>query len=513
MFIGILLGAILVSVLLSSYDESQENEDRAELKQVHSNAVLKVETSLNTYVTIVSSIKAFVRNLDEVPKVETLQRYVRDVIKETDFNDSLVVSFLDNDHYFKYVFTPNVLDPEGIVGTRLSKIRPQKNLERLDSLNQSKNEIRLVEPLNLIEGWAALPFSFLVISQQDSVLGYIAVTISSNYLIDYVNKGNENSEFRSSIFLFDSIPLVKNAFLDGTKIYTKEYDNKILKPIINNNTIASFVNLYGYKYKVFTERIEQEVEGLHFKTLIYFWYGSILLIFMVLFFQFNNKVKFKQELLHSNNVISSKNEELKDKLENIRVLSKEVHHRVKNNMQIMSSLLKLQSASLKDEVAKKALFDSNNRIHSMALVHKKLYETDNLKKVNIYEYTNELITGICNSLSEKEVDIKNSINRSFYLDSDKMISIGLILNELVTNSVKYAFLNLEEIAKVEIESANCSNTICITYKDNGNWITSDHKESGGFGLELIQILCNNIDAEYSINRENSEFKITINREE
>jgi len=119
---------------------------------------------------------------------------------------------------------------------------------------------------------------------------------------------------------------------------------------------------------------------------------------------------------------------------------KEVHHRVKNNMQVISSLLRLQEGRVKDKDAAALLKDSQNRIQSMALVYNKLYQSENLASVNMTDYIKELSAGLVKSYAVSPVRVAVNVAQSnVFLNVDSAIPCGMIINELVTNSLKYAF--------------------------------------------------------------------------
>jgi two-component sensor histidine kinase len=127
-------------------------------------------------------------------------------------------------------------------------------------------------------------------------------------------------------------------------------------------------------------------------------------------------------------------------LQEKEVLLKEIHHRVKNNLQVISSLLNLQSHAVKDPESFEIFRESQNRVRSMALIHEKLYQSKNLMQVNLEEYVNDLTANLYNSynLGSDYLSMKVEINKIF-LNIDTAINLGLILNELISNSLKHAF--------------------------------------------------------------------------
>ncbi len=182
------------------------------------------------------------------------------------------------------------------------------------------------------------------------------------------------------------------------------------------------------------------------------------------------------------------------------VLMKEIHHRVKNNLQILSSLLSLQSDDEENEKIAGALQESRNRVQSMGLIHQTLYSKDNLTSINISEYVNSLCDHLESSFHQenKNLRIERDIRISS-VDVDTAIPLGLIINELVTNSIKYAFTHNDD-GVIQV-SLNEGNGLILRVSDNGE--VSKHKDvSSGtqFGSKLIDILCKKLKGTLTIDR-------------
>ncbi|MBC6422781.1 MAG: sensor histidine kinase [Hormoscilla sp. SP5CHS1] len=122
----------------------------------------------------------------------------------------------------------------------------------------------------------------------------------------------------------------------------------------------------------------------------------------------------------------------------VKTLLKEIHHPVKNNLQIISSLLRLQSRKIQDQEALKAFTESQNRMQVMALVHEQLYQSDNLADINFPEYIQILVENLFRSYGARGVIFKVNVEK-ISLAIDTAIPCGSIVNELVSNSLKYAF--------------------------------------------------------------------------
>lgn len=190
------------------------------------------------------------------------------------------------------------------------------------------------------------------------------------------------------------------------------------------------------------------------------------------------------------------------------VLVKEIHHRVKNNLQIVISLLRLQQNELKSEEAKQHFSEAINRILVMSLIHQKLYQDKSLAEIKIKDYLTDLTNDIA-SLSTLnipiKVDIKSELDK---VGLKTIVPLGLIINELMSNSIEHAFKGKNE-ALIYISIKEKENDLFeLIYFDNGSW-NKKSEEYSSFGLELIETLTSQLDGEFrrdiSINGTSYEF--------
>ena len=205
-------------------------------------------------------------------------------------------------------------------------------------------------------------------------------------------------------------------------------------------------------------------------------------------------------------------ERIKASLKEKEVLLKEIHHRVKNNMQIISSMLGLQSAYVQDKKYNEMLQDSQNRIRSMALIHEKLYQSDNMAYVNFSEYVNSLITYLYSSYSINKDNIKIKVNlEKLSFNIDTAIPLGLIINELVSNSFKHAFPD-NRTGEIMVDISRIDDTqYRLIISDNGIGFIQKSSYTNSLGLNLVYALTEQIDGKLDINTNNgSTFIITYN---
>jgi len=199
-----------------------------------------------------------------------------------------------------------------------------------------------------------------------------------------------------------------------------------------------------------------------------------------------------------------KNRLIQKQADELEVLMKEIHHRVKNNMQIVSSLLDLQSNTIKDDQAAEAVKEGKNRVQSMAIIHQHLYQEGNVRAIKMDDYVNTLARNLFSSynVNPEKVLLKTDIEK-LNLDIDTVIPLGLIINELVSNSLKYAFNN-ESAGKVYISLKEKNNFLELLVKDNGRGFPSGlnvHK-TASFGLQLIGAFAQKLKAKLDFYNDN-----------
>ena len=194
----------------------------------------------------------------------------------------------------------------------------------------------------------------------------------------------------------------------------------------------------------------------------------------------------------------------------IETLMRELHHRVKNNLQIISSLLGLQSMKLEDASAIKAVNEGKGRIRAMSLIHQKLYQTDEVTSLDIREYLSSLIAELVSAYGfHGRLDLQIEVP-SKSLDADRTLPIGLIINELVSNTFKYAFADVEK-PRLRVGMNDVGGQYHLIIEDNGPGLpdTFDLKKAESFGLKLVNLLVKQMKGslQYSSGENVSRFQI------
>ena len=179
---------------------------------------------------------------------------------------------------------------------------------------------------------------------------------------------------------------------------------------------------------------------------------------------------------------------LEENVEEINLLLREVHHRVKNNLQVVTSLLNIQQRTISDKKAQEAIQESKNRIESMGLIHQSFYQNKNLGEINTREYIQNLVRRLFESYStsEQRVDWEANV-QDIYLDMDTLVPLGLIINEMVSNSLKHAF-GENQSGKLSISLERHDDQIKLEISDNGTGLNGilALEKSGSFGFNMIK---------------------------
>jgi len=230
----------------------------------------------------------------------------------------------------------------------------------------------------------------------------------------------------------------------------------------------------------------------------------LLLILGIMYNRYRSKQKSNLQLMEKQNEITAKNHSLELLLTENEWLLREVHHRVKNNLQIVLSLLNSQSLYLKDEAALNAIMESQHRIQAMSLIHQKLYKTNNTSSINLQEYVTDLVEYLQDSFKTRKAIYFSLVIEPISLDISRAVPIGLILNEVITNSLKYAFpYTKNDKVTIQLSNVSCDN-IVLKIVDNGRGLPRnfDFDTNKSFGIKLIRGLAQELKGNFTINSDN-----------
>ena len=280
---------------------------------------------------------------------------------------------------------------------------------------------------------------------------------------------------------YEKLNQYKQALAFNQKAF--DFEQKITEENIKNIESEGLIKYETDKKESTIALQNQEITQQKKTQNIFIGFLSLLGILLVMLYRnFKNKQRLNQQLQITNGQLDAKNQQNE-------LLLKEIHHRVKNNLEVVSSLLALQSRQLDDDSAKSAMQESQNRVQSMGIIHQKLYQGKNLAAVEMKDYFVNLGEGVLDSFGKSEQVKITYAMEELELDVDTAVPIGLIVNELLTNALKYAFLNKEN-PEIQIQLQRLSDdSLKLVVSDNGIGKTNNEVAKGtGFGSQLIQLL-------------------------
>lgn len=365
---------------------------------------------------------------------------------------------------------------------------------------------------------------------------YLYITYELNSLARV--EGKRKNYAQSKIYLKEGITYAEKYKLNSQKIYLYsilrdiyaieenyklayemqiKYDNiryiietenseKILQEAEEKYNVEKQINITNTARRR-AERAEQDALAKKSQSRLLIFFSILLLIFITII------TILAIRLQRKNKELKSSNHTLNLALTQKNILFKELHHRVKNNLTILKSILFLQAKSSPFPEVKEALNESKNRIESMALVHDNLYEADDVSRVELKGFIQHLLFKLEDSIFPKDKKINFTIDeKKISMPVSSAIFIGFIINELVTNSMKYA-VNEKKNLEIGVKLMENDDYLFIEYWDNGKGLSKKNiqLENGGFGFRLIHIMMKQLksEMEYSIQVGKPTFKFKI----
>ncbi|MFV1884867.1 MAG: histidine kinase dimerization/phosphoacceptor domain -containing protein [Balneola sp.] len=269
-------------------------------------------------------------------------------------------------------------------------------------------------------------------------------------------------------------------------------------------TISFGIVAFLYTSGLIESRIENPLNNLvtlWVSTIVVFVVASSVVILLM--------NRYNEEMNTIVKKLKKRDKELVGHLEEKNVMIQDIHHRVKNNLAVVSGLLELQMLSIEDPELQRTMQKSVNRILSIAKVHEKLYQSEDFNKIPFKEYVDDLTTVILDSMNSERLNIQfESQIEANFLSVNKGVPLGIIFNELITNSIKYGF-SADKNNQIKITVAEKEGLVHTTYEDNGVGIENfEEASSKSLGFSIIGSLLAQMKAEYKYDTENG-FKLSF----
>lgn len=463
-------------------------------------------TTLNNMGNIYFEQDKFEKALDFYYQSLSISLELSDKIGESRAYNNIGLTYLElanpDSSLYYYLLSEQLASPDA----------PCRKVHVLDGLSQAYLD---KEDLNLAEKKAIELLDLARACQETEketsalfALGKIYLKMGANkkaedFLVRAVNEAKQHTYRQNlidiSLVLYEYYK--KNGRYDESlrflEIYTAENDSLRDTELTEELTRVEMQYLFdeeldsiAFEQKLAKAAFQREIDKKQlFQYLLVGGLFMLIIVISVLYRYYSVKAK-------TNRLLARQNKQIQKSLDEREVLMREIHHRVKNNLQVVSSLLNIQSKFSDHEDAKAALVEGRDRVLTMAMIHQKLYRSDNLNEINLKDYIEEIASSVFEShrILDKEINLTVEVEQES-MELDKVINIGLIVNELITNSLKHAFQDQHEgIVKVEI--LRIENGVFLSVSDNGSNKKSESSNSS-YGQRLIESLARGLDANLS----------------
>lgn len=366
------------------------------------------------------------------------------------------------------------------------------------------------EDFNNTEKTEAIFEALQVLIKIKLIMGKVS---TADTLLKKVEVLKQNIDFSNEKNYFKMLKCYQNyvKYFEVKKDYTNAYRYIKLTTEMQDSLVRrnDKRKLWQTEMQVKIKGYQQQIETVEEENILQAQLRNIAIA--VLLFSGSLAFVIYHRITRDNRIITQQKALLEQSLAEKENLLKEIHHRVKNNLQIISGIFDKQARLIADETTKKLLKEGQNRVFSIALVHQNLYQTENLSSVNIKSYLEILIKNIAESQQNEQQNINITLDvDDSNIDVDTLIPLGLILNELITNCYKYAFKDRQN-GDIFIRFRQNKEEMVLSVKDNGVGLPDniDIKNTRSLGMNLVRGLTRQIHGrlDFKTNTEGTEFTI------
>jgi len=548
--IGIHYSSILLD--LSQYDKAIAilQFSYKERKNIPSNEYKILLNNLEQYYKSKSEIAKAILIRNELIENKLISNYWR-IYKACGLNEAALEDFNLFEEKKYYIGNKKILKPNyynnlsrlffANKNTDSAIIYAELGLANIDDIMQDKS-IQFLNKNEILTNWKALYIGFLgkcdmtnkdylkAIPKLKYAIDNGKIDIESNALsmiylsLCYLNLNDLNKyklysdSVRNKINSIDAEDVIRSYYSASQQYFAKikkydsaykyltlhsQYKDRLTKGVQQNQSILLLGQLEIQKRRseLTTKNlnlIKVEKENKNAKSQIWIlgiFIGVFVFISITITYFLLQSIKNKKLISQKNNELSENIKLTNEQISKNDFLLKELHHRVKNNLQLMYSLLNLQKRRNNNLEIKSNLSTVQNRIQTMALVHEYLYNSGNFESVEAFKYIETLANHLKSIYKQENRNIVQIINIdiSIQLPIEQIISLGLIINEIISNAYKYAF-NDNKGSKLEITLAKINNLIVLEISDDGPGFSKDQINENSLGLKLIDIMCTQIKA-------------------
>ena len=482
-FLGLtfLVGLILLFQVYSSIQQQQEEEEQIKLESAHRDAVTSFKLRLNDFSIMVAGLRAHINSHDSEITEDFLINYMENQLKDLDFKDSLVISYIDADQFFIASVNKTKPNSAGLVGMNVRELRSEDKVQRLDEMMQS-DSLRLFDPINLVEGWVGVPIDFGVLRNGKSI-GYIAALINFKTVIDAVYSAEvlNNYVFHFSFgdgIDFDRALVYGDAKRPRTDIepdpeYYKNFE------IPESNFIYDEFELHGQKFRIGAARKDVEDKFDWVLFLLALWFLTIFMFLALLVSQLRKITRLHSAVRTANEDLIGKNREIEAQNVEMETLNKTktkffriIAHDLKGPMGALDGALQLLNmerfSSTETRGLIKEMGNSSSNILKLLLnlLDWSRIQTGEIsmepENLNVLSLVRETIQLLKPQAKEKSVILAYWPEEPAYAYCDSNTTLTILRN-LISNALKFT----PKYGRVNVTIDDYPDVVKITVSDTG----------------------------------------------
>ena len=481
-----LLGLFVIYQIGLNQLENEQIQSNLRLEQIHSSVNNQFKSSLNRFAAKVAGMRSFVNFSENFPSAEAFQTFVREQMSGLNSEDSVVVSFIDTSHVFRYSFTPNAMDPAGLVGKEVKDLRSEEKIRMLNELMNS-DDLKLFPPINMYEGWVGFPINFRVY-REGKTIGYVAPLINFKSIVSEIYMDNIYDNYVFSFQWGEEFEFDRERVYDGTKVYHNRIDSEYHEnfDIDQESFMYSSVEFFGQTIKIGSASKEE------IKTFSPYILGLLLAHLLLSFMLFLlNRYAIRKRLLSeqlddSNKVLEDLNKDMGLKNETlIRInntkdkLISFISHDLKQPLNSINGLLSLLESEDIDSDTRKIVSQLKRDTESTTTLVNNLqsWATFQSGHIPFNPVSLNLIIPIKETLDlfkykakQKEIKIRTDVDESLIVNADYHM-LAAVFRNLLANGLKFT----NPGGRIDI-SARIEDSVQIRISDNGIGMTEEELE-------------------------------------
>ncbi|WGK65906.1 ATP-binding protein [Croceiramulus getboli] len=438
-FLFIAISGLFVFFIAEAIAQREQSNRAINLEIVNRRAVNEVRDALENFATLLSGLRSHIRYSEEFPSERELQQFLQYQIEQLRFDDSIIISYVDTTHYFRYSFTPYTIDPSGLKNTAVQDIVGTDGIQRLEMIMNS-DDYYAYPPYNLVEGKVGFPVNFGVIINGRS-LGYVSAITDFKPVIDRVyNRGNA-PDFVFSFQTIDGYDFDRERVYDGSTIYNNTEDPEFYKNYDKEEAdfIYTRVPYYNTVFRIGTAYKEPYQRNPWISLLLAVWYASLILFLVFalrqLYLYRLNTIQIEQQRAELDRLSKTRN----------RFFSI-VAHDIKNPMAAIMMLIGLlKGEEFKKESTKKIVRGLSDATKSTMTLLDNILDWSKLERgemtfqpeaLSLYHAVEGVLEMLRISLELKNLEAINRVSPEVTIHADPNM-IATILRNLISNSIKF----------------------------------------------------------------------------